>query len=269
MVESHHPLNFKMNFHRHAFYELTFVLGGRGTYEILRDHEHIETIEVEQNNILLWDGNVPHRAKDAVGDPLRQIIFIFDEEYLIQPGIKKALEKKLTLYNPIVLKNPLYTLSIKPLMRTVLMEKWSRKPLFEEAVFGTLINILTNLLRTYSGLERAFDTNLDMRVRKAASFIHENFYTHIRLKDIASYCSLSVRRFSELFKKETGQSFLQYLHACRIDWAKKQMQETDKSITNIAFEAGYDDSGHFVKNFKKYEGITPSQYRKQVKTIQS
>lgn len=263
IVESHHPFNFRMKFHRHAFYELTFVIGGKGQYEIIRPTGHLEVIEVEQNTILLWDGRVPHRAKDDLGDPLHQIISIFDDAYLIYLPLKKEMIKRLSFSNPLILKNPMYTLSIKPLMRKLLIEKRTRKYLFGSAVFGILMNILTTILRIYSGMDEKINGgSIDSRIRKAVQFIDDNFYNHIYLRDISSYCNLSVRHFCGLFKKQMGMSFVQYLHSCRIEWAKKHLRETDKSITDIAFEAGYDDTAHFIKWFKRLEGITPSLYRK-------
>ena len=262
IMESNHPRDFEMNFHRHDFYELTYVLGGSGHYDILDDQGNSKAVTVEANQMMLWDGRVAHRAQDDPETPLRQSIVIFDHEYLKHPGVARELGRQLSKSNPLVIRNPMFTTRLKPLMRTIMMELRGKKALNAEVVYSTLLGILTTMLRSSTGLEQIRDDALDHRIKKAISYIHENYFNHLTIKEMASCCSLSVRHFSELFKKHTSQTFIQYLHAYRVEIIKKALCETTKSITEIAFEAGYDDPAHFIQHFKKLESIPPSQYRK-------
>jgi len=262
IVESSHSKNFRMNFHRHDFYELSFVLGGKGQYEILGADGEIRNVPVEANQILLWDGSVPHRARDGAKSPLQQLILIFDESYLADYDVRTELRRQLRGTNPLVIRNPLFTMPLKNLIRDVLMEKRGQKVLRDAVIYADLLSILTTLLRSSTGLEPVLGESTDARIRKALSHIHEQYFHSLAVPDIASYCALSVRQFSALFKKHTGQSFIQYLHTYRIEKAKAALRETDKSITDIAFEAGYDDPAHFVQRFRKLENTTPTQYRK-------
>ncbi|MGD9941122.1 MAG: helix-turn-helix domain-containing protein [Clostridia bacterium] len=262
MMESIHPRDFEMNFHRHDFFELTYVLGGRGRYELLDPKGTNSTVPVESNQMLLWDGRVPHKAQDDPENPLRQSIVIFDLAYLKHPGVAQELQRQLARSNPLVIRNPMFTTRLKPLMRTIMMELSSKKKLCPEVVYSNLLNVLTTMLRTSMDLEHLSNDTLDSRIKKAVAYIHENYFNHISVKEMASYCSLSVRHFSELFKRHTSQTFIQYLHAYRIEIVKKALCETTRSITEIAFEAGYDDPAHFIQHFRKLSGTTPSQYRK-------
>ena len=63
-----------------------------------------------------------------------------------------------------------------------------------------------------------------------------------------------------------GESFVNYISSRRIQLAKELLQETGKSITQIADEVGYDNISHFTAVFKRTEGITPSAYRASKKT---
>jgi AraC-like DNA-binding protein len=262
MMESIHPGDFKMDFHRHDFFELTYVLGGSGHYEVQDSDGNSRTVEVAANQMLLWDGRIPHRALDNSEDPLHQSIVIFDRAYLKHSGLAQEMHRQLSRSNPLVIRNPMFTTRLKPLMRNILVELRDKNVLSTEAVYSSVLSILITMLRSPVGLENLSAATLDSRIRKAVSYIHENYFNHISVQEMASYCTLSVRHFSELFRKHTSQTFIQYLHAYRIEVIKKALRETSRSITEIAFEAGYDDPAHFIQRFRKLEGITPSQYRK-------
>ena len=81
------------------------------------------------------------------------------------------------------------------------------------------------------------------------------------MKEMAELCHLSPSYFSRTFNKEMGESFVNYISSRRIQLAKELLQETGKSITQIADEVGYDNISHFTAVFKRTEGITPSAYR--------
>jgi AraC-like DNA-binding protein len=262
MMESIHPGDFAMNFHRHDFFELTYVLGGKGRYDLLDDQGNVTSVRVETNQMLLWDGRVPHKAQDDPENPLRQSIVIFDLAYLKHPGLALEMQRQLCRSNPLVIRNPMFTTRLKPFMRNIMIELSGKKELCAEVVYSNVLSILTTMLRTSVGLEHISTDRLDTRIQKAVAYIQENHFNHISVKEMASFCSLSGRHFSELFKKHTSQTFVQYLHAYRIEIIKKALRETTRSITEIAFEAGYDDPAHFIHRFRRLEGITPSQYRK-------
>ena len=84
----------------------------------------------------------------------------------------------------------------------------------------------------------------------------------IALQDVAQYTCLSPNYLSQLFKQETGKSFLEYLTNCRVEAAKKLLAQSSLTISEIAFKLGYDMPSYFSEVFKKSEGLTPSQYRK-------
>ena len=66
---------------------------------------------------------------------------------------------------------------------------------------------------------------------------------------------------SQLFKKEAGVTFVHYVTQKRVDDAKKLLVTTQKTLSDIAIEVGFNDSFYFIKTFKKFVGVTPGQYR--------
>ena len=80
---------------------------------------------------------------------------------------------------------------------------------------------------------------------------------------LAEQFHLSSQYISQLFKSEIGVKFLAYLTNVRMEQAKKLLLSSDLPIAEVAERSGYGDYRVFTKVFKKSEGITPSQYRRE------
>lgn len=80
---------------------------------------------------------------------------------------------------------------------------------------------------------------------------------------MAAKANLSPSHFSRLFKQTIAQSPYQLLMAYRIEKVKKMLDNLNKLIAYIAFACGFSDQAHFSRLFKKIEGLTPKQYRRQ------
>lgn len=103
----------------------------------------------------------------------------------------------------------------------------------------------------------------DLRpIRIAKQFINDNYMKPITLKEVSDYVGFNDSYFSFLFKRENGITFLEYLSEVRMNKAKELLKNTDLSVAEICEKVGYNDLKHFVKSFKKYTGIKPSEYRK-------
>ena len=100
-------------------------------------------------------------------------------------------------------------------------------------------------------------------ISPAIDYIDKNYRHNITLDFIADLCQISNSYLSRLFKKVVGSNYVAYVNLVRISHAKRILSATNKSISDIALELGYEESGYFIKVFKKIEGVTPNQYRNQ------
>jgi len=100
-------------------------------------------------------------------------------------------------------------------------------------------------------------------LRKAESFIMENFTRKISLKEIADIAGLSPPYFSTIFKEEMGENLSKYLNRQRVEKASRLLLETDMSLAEIASCCCFEDQSWFSKIFKAYTGISPGKYRNQ------
>ena len=98
-------------------------------------------------------------------------------------------------------------------------------------------------------------------IEKAESFINKNYMKDISLDDISRYCNISSYYFSKLFKQETGENYVEYLSRVRIENAKKMLISSEASIKEISYSVGFSDPNYFSRAFKKYEGVSPTEYK--------
>lgn len=100
-------------------------------------------------------------------------------------------------------------------------------------------------------------------IREAKQYIQQNYDKQIMLEDVSNRLGIHPTYFSEMFKKETGINFKDYLTAIRISKAKELLiEQPGLPITDVAEMCGYIDQRYFARVFLKEVGITASQYRK-------
>ena len=98
-------------------------------------------------------------------------------------------------------------------------------------------------------------------VESVLKYIQNNYNKDISLNSMAEHVSLSTPYLSKLFKKETGENFLEYLTKTRIEKSKELLTNPKYKITSIAVEVNFGNAQNFIRIFKRYEGMTPGQYR--------
>lgn len=97
-------------------------------------------------------------------------------------------------------------------------------------------------------------------IEKAKKYIQDNYKKEITLKDVANYVYLNSNYFSELFKNEVGENFIEYLIETRINISKQLLKENKFKIYEVAEEVGYKESVSFSRAFKKVVGVSPKEY---------
>lgn len=99
-------------------------------------------------------------------------------------------------------------------------------------------------------------------VLEAIAYMKEHFAEKITLEDVAAIIGFNTNYFSELFKKETGENFSNYLLAIRMEKAKQMLRDTKTPVYEIGESVGYRDAKYFSQQFMKVVGVKPAEYRK-------
>ena len=102
-------------------------------------------------------------------------------------------------------------------------------------------------------------------ISKIKNHIKSNYYQGFTINNIAKYVHMSPTYISYLFKKETGMTVLEYATTIRMEKACELLVSTDRSVLEICFDVGYVEQGYFTKQFKKFSGLTPTEYKKKVR----
>lgn len=110
----------------------------------------------------------------------------------------------------------------------------------------------------------SFDKDLD-KINKVYEYVFQNIQEGISLDYAAEIVHMAPGSFCRYFKKKTKLPFMQYVKNIRIGIAAKMLAETDKQITQICYESGYNNLANFNHYFKKIMKKTPTEYRKSFK----
>ncbi|PIE15611.1 MAG: AraC family transcriptional regulator [Rhodobacterales bacterium] len=115
---------------------------------------------------------------------------------------------------------------------------------------------------------RDFYPNLehgDSRIKHAQLLLERTFTSPIRISEIAKTVALSERTFLRRFQTATSYTPLAYVQHLRMQSAKRHLENTRAAIEQIAYNVGYENTNAFRKVFKRYTGLSPSQYRQRLK----
>ena len=127
--------------------------------------------------------------------------------------------------------------------------------------FGTCIdNLKIALFQRSSAREEPQEE--ERPILAITRYLQEHLSEDVSLSVLAEEFHLSAQYISQLFKNEIGVNFLAYLTNIRMEQAKKLLLSTSLSVAEVAEQSGYGDYRVFTKVFKKSEGVTPSQYRR-------
>lgn len=121
---------------------------------------------------------------------------------------------------------------------------------------------VTYMLRQAEELEQGKLPASD--IEKAKTFILENLSDPITVKDVADHVCMSPEYFTKLFKRETGQNIKEFITLTKLAAAKDMLEHSGIPVGMVALELGYTNFSHFSQVFKKYEDMSPSEYRSKM-----
>jgi len=98
-------------------------------------------------------------------------------------------------------------------------------------------------------------------VLSVCEWIRENYYRSFSVAELADLFGYQADYLSSLFKKHMGISLTEYTNHLRIEASKTLLGNYDLSIKEAAYSSGFPDEKYFMKVFKKYEGMTPTEYK--------
>jgi len=101
------------------------------------------------------------------------------------------------------------------------------------------------------------------RISSAINFIVHNYSSQFTLTQLANQVDMSERTFSRFFRSATGNSFTDFVNRLRINKACQLLMETERYVSNICYESGFNNVANFNRRFLELKGMTPKQFRQQ------
>lgn len=105
----------------------------------------------------------------------------------------------------------------------------------------------------------------DERMKRVLEFIHSNIGESIDVDKLSSVANVTKPHFIRIFKREFGVSPIQYINSKKVEQAQLLLFTTDKAVKEVAYTLGFSDQNYFIRMFRKATGITPKEYRKQLR----
>lgn len=136
----------------------------------------------------------------------------------------------------------------------------SRESGFGFMATACFMQIIGMLSRCY-GKSPSPDGRALLRIGEAMSHLERNIHREVNLEELASIAHMSQRSFLRVFQSATGTSPLAWVIEQRINRACNLLRQTDRRITEIAFDVGFNDSNYFTRQFSKITGTSPREYR--------
>ncbi len=101
----------------------------------------------------------------------------------------------------------------------------------------------------------------DKNIYKLINFLEENYVEAPTAEQMSKFLNMSYSNMSRIINEKLGTSYNSLLNSIRVENAKKLLLSTNKNITEICFDCGFQNSSYFIKTFKNKVGITPNKYR--------
>ncbi len=150
--------------------------------------------------------------------------------------------------------------------QTSFMEKTKNAfyPIPDKSQIDALLRPLVIMCEAYYSTHKAELINSTL-ISRIIQYINKNYTYNITMEKLSKKFNYSVSAISHQFKSETGVSLNKYIENLRMKSAKALMLETDLQLTEIALSLGFCNVAYFSTLFKRHTGITPSEYRRQIR----
>lgn len=143
--------------------------------------------------------------------------------------------------------------------------------LFLDAV-GQMLQLLRSrhaAVESLSKHKKSTRTDLVPRLLQARQFIEATYLDNPKTADVANHVALSEYHFARLFKSAFDMTVNQYMLQLRLDEARRLLEFSDRRVTDIALDVGYNSLSAFITAFGKYCGMSPSAYQAKMSNTQN
>lgn len=257
-VDESHP-RYEMPFHWHRESELIRVL--EGSLQITLDDHPVSLSSGETAFIaggVVHGGNPHNCAYECV---------VFDLESIFSAGIGKQLLRPILKRRTKIQDFYGIDSEIQPMMDRLLDSMIQKRDGYELSVLGILCEFFGLVLRDRLYRPTQEDSRERARIeplKPVLEFIETAYSDEISLEQLARLSGMSPKYFCRYFRAVTQKTPFDYLNFYRIERACCLLDPDGPPVAQVGYQCGFNDASYFIRIFKKYKGITPKQYVKQI-----
>lgn len=255
--------DFDFPLHSHEELELNFIRNAKGAKRVVGDHIG----EIDDMELVLVGSNLPHvwQTHKCKSKEINEITIqfhkdLFDEKFLR----RNQMSFIRTMLDRSVKGIQFSRQTIEQI--TPRLVGLSQKQGFDSVL--ELLSILHDLSVSRnmhslsdSTFSNAFVAYNSRRIEKAFEYMNKNFHKNIALSEIAKLVNMTDVSFSRFFKANTGITFIDSLLEIRLGHASRLLIDTSKSVSEVAYNCGFNNISNFNRLFKKKKGCTPKEFR--------
>ncbi|MNC16563.1 HTH-type transcriptional activator RhaS [compost metagenome] len=253
--------------HKHAdFSELVIVLNGHATHLVNQEESFIK-----KGNVFVINGGTPHAYKSPYDFKICNIMY--KAEML---GLAGHDLRTLNGYQALFVLEPFYrniyayksklNMSmasleyVSSLIAAMIREYEEKVHGYQTMLASRFMELVVYLSRQYDNQEKGVDSSL-MHLANAISYIEDHYSEQISLEEIAAKSDISVRHLNRIFRAYYQTTPIAYIQRLRLEQACMQLKQTNRSITEISYLCGFNDSNYLTRQFKKTYGMSPKAFR--------
>lgn len=255
MLESHHADDFRMEWTTHAFLKVIYIIGGKGRLQMEK-----ASLPLEHGRVVVVPAGKRHRISDS--EPLSLYVLCLQVRLL---PVTDVLDLRCRAASHPVLQG-----MAERLFKEMLYEQTVRQPGWESMLAGRALMLWSGWIRWQAGrLGAGTRFASEASLHRVTAYIEESrqtFYRRESLESVAARCGLGVRRFTQIFRQLTGQSWLASIRERRLAHARHLLAETSRSVASVCFECGFEDLSNFYRAFTRATGQSPQRWRESGST---
>lgn len=254
---------FDFPLHYHEEYELNLILNAKDAKRIVGDHIHI----IDDQELVFVGPNLSHAwfNHECESEEIIEVTIQFHKDLLDEAMLRR---------NQLSFIRNMFERSQKGIAFSA--ETISRiKPrilnLSQKNGFDSVLELLSILhdLSTSRNMLTLSDTSFNnqpinynsRRIEKVFEYLSQNYNKPITLADVAKIANMPEVSFSRFIKKRTGKTFIDSLNEIRLGHASRMLIDTTNTISEIAYNCGFNNISNFNRVFKKKKNITPKDFR--------
>lgn len=262
VLESHHSPQFTMEWRKHDFLKLVYVLRGRGVLEFKDRIHHFQegdliVVPTETENRIT---DAPDAASSLYVCCIAPRVFAFDPQ--LTAGLRSGL----------VPASPHLSNRVATQLRRMRHHQVAGGPIRPVSLVGSALRLVEWVMQLgetspMSDASRRLSSDDREVMGDYVARLATEFYEASTIDAAATSIGMSRRAFTKLFQEVTGVTWLAHVRKLAINHAKHQLAQTNLSIASVAFECGFNDLSTFYRQFKSHVGVSPKKYRRSIAAV--